>query len=345
MFGIRQLAMGVVALALVACGSSTPSAATDTSSGGAASPVTQSADQLTILMVSGSVSGGDPFFQAINAGMAQAAKDLGVNAEWIGPQNYDNLAADMANLIQIAINRNPSGLAVGDFVPDAEDPVIAQAVQAGIPVVIQNSGVDSWRKVGALGFVGENSTEVGRAAAREMLNKGGQHGLCVNHVPQNPATQARCVGFTEVMEAEGTQASTLNIPSSQAGDPTAIASAIRGQLTANADIDGVYTLGAGAAESALRAVEDAGKTDTVKVGTSDLSTNVLEAVKDGKLIFAIDQQPYLQGYYSVLMLVQNIRYGLAPSLEVWTGPLVLTPDNVQKVYDVQKANPGVRGAG
>ncbi len=70
--------------------------------------------------------------------------------------------------------------------------------------------------------------------------------------------------------------------------------AIKGTLQSTPDIDGIYTLNAVPAISALRAVEEVGARGEVMIGTADLSNEVLEAIKAGDIAFAMDQQPYLR---------------------------------------------------
>ena len=176
-----------------------------------------------------------------------------------------------------------------------------------------------------------------------MLAAGVKHALCVNHVPGNPGTQARCKGLEEAMQAGGAKATTFNIPYSDAGSPQQVTQAIKGTLASDASIDGIFTLGSGIAEDALQAVDTAGVANKVKVGTTDISTNTLNAVKDGTLLFDIDQQSYIQGYYGVLVAAQKLKYGLQPIGVIKTGPLVITKDNVDSVLEAQKL--GVRGAG
>jgi simple sugar transport system substrate-binding protein len=120
--------------------------------------------------------------------------------------------------------------------------------------------------------------------------------------------------------------------------------AIKGILQAHADIDGIYTLNAVPAMSALKAVEDVGRKGKIMIGTADLSNEVLEAIKAGDLAFAMDQQPYLQGYLSVQEAYQYLNYGLHPIGAVTTGPLVIDKTNVDKTLEVNKAHAGVRGA-
>jgi len=62
----------------------------------------------------------------------------------------------------------------------------------------------------------------------------------------------------------------------------------------------------------------------------DLSPLVIHYVRDGQLIFTVDQQPYMQGFYPVIQLAQYVRYGILPcNNEI--GASFVTKDNVDKV--------------
>ena len=370
--GASQLAIGLTALVLLASACSkrsdggstettkTPAASTaetssasDTTAAPAASTVatspgtdaTASAGESTtgtldIIMVSGPLF--DPFFSALKKGADDAASDLGVNLEYATVENADNFGPDLARLTQNAVTKHPDGLAVGNYFPDAQGPEITRGVKAGIPLVMVNGGEATWRDFGALTYIGQDETLAGEQGAQTLIDAGAKNILCVNHVPGNPTVEARCIGAQKVAGDNGAKSSVLNIASQDANNPTAVVAAIRGQLQADSSIDAVFTLGSGIAESALRAVDDAGLAGKVMVGTTDLSKNVLQAVADKELLFAIDQQPYLQGYYAVQVLAQYVRYGLLPAAPPRTGPLVV---NTANVAAVQKANEsGVRGA-
>jgi simple sugar transport system substrate-binding protein len=106
-------------------------------------------------------------------------------------------------------------------------------------------------------------------------------------------------------------------------------------------IDGVLTLNTDAAEAALDATQSA-RVGRVFLATFDLSPRVLEAVRAGRLRFAVDQQAYLQGYLPIMLLTQRIRYGLFPGEGelVATGPSLVTRRNVAQV--IRLNNRGIR---
>ena len=285
----------------------------------------------------------DPFFSAMEKGTAAAGFDLRVKSDYTAPADFNNLENDFIRLMEAAISQSPDGIVVGNFFPDVQDPGIQDAIDAGIPVVIINSGEPSAEALGAVAFVGQDESQAGQRVGERMIANGSTNGLCMDHVPQNPSTTRRCEGFVAAFDNAGLSSTVFNLPLTDSGDPQAVAAALRGQLSANPDIDGVFTLGSGVAESAIQAIADLGVKDTVALGTSDLSTNVLNSIVAGDLMFASDQQPYLQGYYGVLIAVQFAEYGLAPSEPVRTGPSLVTAENVADVIRAQDAA-GVRGA-
>ncbi|MDP1876272.1 MAG: sugar ABC transporter substrate-binding protein [Actinomycetota bacterium] len=299
----------------------------------------QDSSEIKIVVISGPLS--DPFFSALKAGAEQAGKDLGIQVDYTAPKDLTNLGPDLTRLADAALAANPDGVVAGEYIPDVQDPGFNAITDAGIPLVLINAG-PNWEELGALTYIGEDPAVFGSGAGKSMAEAGVTHGLCVNHVPGNPTLEDRCKGYQEALEAAGGTATLLTIPSDQAGNPTAVTNAIAGALRSDPSIDGVFTLGSGIAENALRAISDSGS--SAKLATGDLSKNVLEAVKAGTILFAVDQQPYLQGYYGVLAAAQNAKLGLHPIGQVKTAPLMVTLDNVDKTIQLNNDNNGVRGA-
>jgi simple sugar transport system substrate-binding protein len=307
----------------------------------AAAPVAAQEDG-PILVVSGPLSW--PFFAAVKQGFDDAAALYGVDYQYIAVTDTANMTSDYPRLLQQAISRNPSILLVGEFFPDGMDPLIKEATAQGIPVIIHNSGQTLWEQNGSLGFIGEDPYQMGHRAGQIQAEKGVTKGLCFNQVPGNPTVEARCTGYVDAMTEAGAKTIYQTIGTGEATNQQAMMQAIMGTLQANPDIDGIYTLNAEPAISALRAVEDVGRAGQVLIGTADLSNEVLEAIKAGTIAFAMDQQPYLQGYLSIQSAVLYQKYGLHPIGAVTTGPLVIDSSNVDKTLEVNREFSGVRGA-
>jgi simple sugar transport system substrate-binding protein len=271
----------------------------------------------------------DPFHNVIKRGAQDAAKQLGVHLEVRQPDNFD--MTQMANLITAAANQHPDGLVT--TVPDADalSAPIKRAIAQGIPVIATNDSPANGHKVGALVNVGQDETEAGRAAGKALAAAGGKKAICVNQEVGNVALDQRCAGF-----AEGFGGSSKVVPSE--ADPGVTKSKIEAALRSDPAIDTIIGLNATlVSEPAVQAVQELGKTGKIKVASFDLSAGILRDVADGKALFVVDQQPYLQGYLPVLFLAQKARYGLIPSGDVASGPNLIRKDQAAKVIDLSSA--------
>ena len=145
----------------------------------------------------------------------------------------------------------------------------------------------------------------------------GSHGaknvLCVNTLPGATNTEDRCKGIADGIGKSGGKSSQLPLPSSSFGNPTAVAEAIKAALLKDTTIDGVITISAGDANSAANAIAQASAGDKVKLASFDMDETGLQRIKDGTQLFAIDQQPYLQGYLAVSLLNGFVNYGARPA--------------------------------
>lgn len=270
----------------------------------------------------------DPFWSVVKNGVAQAAKDMDVNAEYRAPQTFDMV--QMGQLIDAAVNQQPDGIVVSIPDADALGPSIQRAVAAGIPVISMNSGSDVSKKLGALLHVGQDEYTAGKIGGEKLKEMGGKVGLCVNHEVGNVSLDQRCKGF-----ADGFGGKVTVLPTSN--DPADIKAKISGSINSNTDIDTIMCLGAPlAGMPAVNAVKEAGKAGKINIGCFDLAPDYLKAVADGDATFAIDQQQYLQGYLPVVFLALNAKYGLMPASDVASGPNLVTKEKAEKAIDLSK---------
>jgi simple sugar transport system substrate-binding protein len=209
----------------------------------------------------------------------------------------------------------------------AIDPAIQQAVKAGIPVVIFNAGEDVYQKLGAIGFVGQSEELAGQQAGQKMVEGGVTHLLCVIQQPLN-VLYTRCNAAKASMEKAGGQSTQLVV---DGNDPTSSQRQIAAALSQDSSIDGILTLGEIGFQPAMAAIKQQNAQGKVKIGTFDMSDDDLAGVKDGSVLFVVDQQQYLQGYEPVAMIAQYARYRLAPLNPYVTGPSFVTKDNVESV--------------
>ncbi|MER6122843.1 sugar ABC transporter substrate-binding protein [Streptomyces sp. NPDC001795] len=306
----------VVAACLLAAGCSGSS---DTHSGPDAKASV--AARIKIAMVTHGAKG-DSFWERVQKGAEAAAAKDGVELTYTS----DSDAAGQAELVRDAIRDRVDGIALTLAKPDAMKGPIAEARVAGIPVVGFNSGIDAWSSEGVLEYVGQDESVAGRAVGKKLDDLGAKHALCVIHERGNVALEARCAGVkkafagdTDLLYADGT-------------DANALTDAVEARLRQDPGIDEVVTMGAQFALAAVKSVQQSGS--KAHIATFDINKDLVKAVQDGDVQFAVDQQPYLQGYLAVdaLWLYKSNGNlsggGVAPVL---TGPAFVTRTNVASV--------------
>jgi simple sugar transport system substrate-binding protein len=278
-----------------------------------------------VVVVHGQAS--DPFWSVVKNGVDEAAKEMNVNVEYRAPTTFDMV--QMAQLIDAAVASQPDGLVVSIPDADALGPSIKNAVAAGIPVISMNSGSDVREKLGIAVHVGQTEYEAGLGGGKKMKEAGVTKAICINQEVGNVALDLRCKGFTDGL---GGNVKVVAVTM----DPTEIQNAVSASLSSDPSINGVLALGPSAAEPALQALQQSAMLDKVKFGTFDLSPGVLKAIADGKMMFAIDQQQFLQGYLPIVLLKKNAQYGVMPAGTVMTGPGFVTKDNAAKVIELSQ---------
>jgi simple sugar transport system substrate-binding protein len=273
-----------------------------------------------------------PFWATVRNGIEAAARQTDVSVSYRSPDTYS--VARMRALIDDAVAMKPDGLVVSIPSAGVAGP-IRRAERAGIPVMSINSGLDRSRGLGALAHVGQPEERAGLGAGKRLVRAGVRRGLCVVHEVGNAGLAARCRGFARALRAAGGTARSVSVNVQDLSNlRRVLAEAIRAGR-----IDGVLTLNTDAAEAAAEAL--GGRAGAgVRLATFDLSPGVLEAVRSGKIAFAVDQQAYLQGYLPIVLLAERIRYGLFPSEpRVYaTGPAFVTRDTAARVLALSRRN-------
>jgi simple sugar transport system substrate-binding protein len=296
------------------------------SEGAGAAGLTSREDMRIVMVTHGSAS--DPFWSVVKNGLDQASKDMGVEVEYRSPESFD--VVDIQRNMEAAIASEPDGIAMTVVDPNALSDLAREATNQGIPVVVLNTGQEVWEKVGAITYVGQTEYDAGVEAGKRMAEDGITSALCINQEQGNVALEQRCSGFADGL---GGNVKELAV---QGTDPTAARNAIQAEINNNTDVDGMLTLGPQGALPALQALEASGKGQELRLATFDLGTEVLKAVSDGKVLFAIDQQQFLQGYLPITYLTTFIQYGVSPVGEVATGPRFVTQQEANDVIELTK---------
>lgn len=269
----------------------------------------------------------DSWWNTIKNGLQLAGEQVGAKVEYRNPPTGD--IADMARIIEQAAASSPDGIitTLADF--DVLRQPIKDAVDAGIPVIIINSGTpEQAAEVGALMYVGQPEYDAGLAAGQRAKRDGIGSFLCVNHVISNPVVAERCAGFADGL---GVELGDSMIDSGQ--DPSEIKNKVMAYLDANPDTDAILTLGPTSADPTIEAVKEIGRDGDIYFGTFDLGTEIVKAIKDGVINWGIDQQPFLQAYLPVIVLANYQRFGVLPGNNINSGPGFVTADALGKVEE------------
>ena len=278
----------------------------------------------------------DSFWNVVKKGAEDAAvliEARGGSLNILQTNNYDNYGADLATLIEQATAQGVDGIATVLPVPDAQLPAIQAAIDVGIKVTLLNGGGDRLEESGALNYFGSDEYVAGVAGGKYMAEAGATHILCHIQIPGTVNLEARCAGVEEGATAAGAKATILRVPANLDGDVAGTSAAIEAELNSDPSIDAVVNLATWAADASAAAIEQLGKTESVKLGTFDLSPSTLDRIKAGTQTMAIDQTPYYQGFLSVSTLAAHIDFGTKVATQpVLTGPAIVDSSNIDATF-------------
>jgi simple sugar transport system substrate-binding protein len=271
---------------------------------------------------------GDTFWDLVRKGAEAAVAKDNVELTYQG----EDQAPNQANAVQSAIDSDVDGIALTLAKPEAMQAGIEAAAAAGIPVVAFNSGYDDWKDMGVLEYFGQDEKIAGRAVGERLNREGATRAVCVNQVQGHVGLEARCAGVAETFRGnvENLYVTGTDMPSVQA--------TLGAKLQQDPTIDYVVTLGGPFAMAAVTAVSDAGS--TAEVGTFDTNTEVVQSIQSGDGVqWAVDQQPFLQGYLAVDSLWLHINNGnvLGGGQATLTGPAFIDAANVEAVAEYAAA--------
>jgi simple sugar transport system substrate-binding protein len=313
---------GVLALGMVSCSSTggAPEGSGDGGGGGG----TVDTPRMTFAMITHEVPG-DSFWDLIRKGAEAAAKKDNVELRY----SNDPEAPNQANLVQSAVDSDVDGIALTLAKPDAMQAAVKAAEAKNIPVVAFNAGMDAWEPMGVKEYFGQDGRIAGQGVGDRLRSEGATKAICVIQEQGHVDLEARCAGLKETFPAT----EILNV---NGKDMPSVESTITAKLQQDPSVDYVVALGAPFALTAVQSAKNAGS--TAKIGTFDTNAALVEAIQGGTVQWAVDQQPYLQGYLAVdslwLYLSNgNVIGGGQPTL---TGPAFIDKSNIDAVAEYAK---------
>lgn len=306
------------ALLLAAC--SGPAGVQAENGGGSAGGVDTPAMKVALITHS---TPGDTFWDILRKGAeAAGAKD---NVEILYTSDPDG--ARQAQLVEQAVDQGVDGIVVTLAKPEAMSGAIKKATDAGIPVFSINAGEAASKELGALAHFGQDERVAGQAAGEKFNELGAKKVLCVIQEQGHVGLEDRCGGVKDSLSGE------MEIIYVTAADPTNISSTITAKLQTDSAVDYVLTLGAPQAPIAAESIKESGS--SAKLATFDMNPDVAKGLAEGTLQFAVDQQPYLQGYSAVdgVWLYKTNLNVLGGGKPVLTGPSIITPDQAEALSE------------
>jgi simple sugar transport system substrate-binding protein len=265
-----------------------------------------------------------PFFVPVRKGVEEAGKLLGVDVSFTGPAGFD--VAQQVEFIKGAIAAGADGIGTTMPNPDAFNDVVAEAMDKGIPVIALNADAPKSRR---LAYIGQGNYEAGRSMGKEiikLLPKGGPVLLCT-HTAGAFNLEERLRGVREALQATGPF--TVQVVATTT-DLVKAGSLIASYYQGHPDTKGFFAVDDISGSAIAQLIEREGLKGKVVAGAFDLVPDVMNAIKRGFMQFTIDQQPYLQGFNTVLQLYLLKKYQLAPT-DVNTGVAPVTAANVDAV--------------
>jgi simple sugar transport system substrate-binding protein len=337
---MRRLLGILVALAAVAvvaaCGTPDKNASSGSSSSSSTQATTQGGNDsvqltqrrgLTIAVITHGA--GDSFWAVAKKGAEDAGKDMGVTVKY---SESNNDPEKQAQMVEAAVTQKVDGIAVSAPNPDALKGALQRARQAGIPIVTLNSGAEQSASLGAFTHVGQTEEIAGAGAGKQLKQAGVKKLLCVIHEQSNVGLNQRCDGAKK-----GFGGTVTNLQVKGTDDIQTTLTEIQSKLSSDKSYDGVLALNPDIAIAARDAVKGAGS--DAKVATFDLSGDVVKSIEDGSILFAVDQQQYLQGYLPVVFLTLNKTNAntVGGGRPVLTGPGFVTKDNATTIQKLAEA--------
>ena len=266
---------------------------------------------------------GDAFWDVVKSGAEAAGTLYGTTVTYQGDPDVQK----QSQLIETAIAAQVDGIIVSMANPDGLSGALADAVAADIPVITINSGAEESEALGAITHVGQTEYLAGQGAGTKLTEASATQVICVIHEAGNAGLEDRCAGAADTLDGTSTnvQVDIANLADAQ--------NTIKSALLADPGIDGVLTLNSAVGVAAAQAAAEAGS--DAQIGTFDVSADVTGLIEDGSILFAVDQQPYLQGYLPVSFLELFHTNGnvVGGSLPVYSGPGFVTQENAGDVAE------------
>jgi ribose transport system substrate-binding protein len=263
-----------------------------------------------------------PYWKYVEAGAKAAGEELGIDVTIVGP-SAESQIMEQVNMIEDSLNQSPGALVVSPSQPDTVVPVLEQAQQSDIPVLLIDTDADFEGKTSFIGTDNYTAGQEGGKLLASMLQKGDKVALIAGALG-NTAMDARVKGAKEELEKAGMQVVAEQPADS---DKTKAMSVMENILQKDPDIKGVFSANDDMAIGALRALE--AKNLSVPVIGTDGTVEAVESILAGKLAGTIAQSPYDMGYQGVENALKTMK-GEQIDKRIDSGIDIITKENAEE---------------
>jgi ribose transport system substrate-binding protein len=290
-------------------------------------PAAETASKGEIVFIPKSTSA--TFYLFLVKGAQDKAKELGYTIDYQGPATEADIAAQV-DLVRNITKKKPAGILLAALDSQALIPPVEEAMAAGVPVVMVDSGIDSDVPVAS---IITDQYAGGAMAGEQMAKLLGEQGLVADHGIQAGSVSAgRSQGFQETIAK---YANMKALPTQWTdADATKSLNISTDELTANPDLAGIFNACAASTGDA-EAVKARGLAGKVKIVAFDPSPEVLPLFEEGTIQAIIAQDPYQMGYQGVAALDAFINGQTIDNPDVELAPVLITPENYD-TPEVQK---------
>ena len=232
-----------------------------------------------------------------------------------------------------AIASKPDGIAINYYGKPFEDST-SKALDAAITVVLYNNNqldgenLPTDSRIRRLAFIGQDESKSGEALAAAFVPTlpRGTAVLLINPFPQSHVLKVRRDAVASALDAAGLPYADLNMDNS--GDEGKYLSIIGPYLATHSEIGAVIGMGNPGSNPAAKYVSD--NHLSYPIATFDVGPTTATYIQQGVVSLAINQQPFLQGYMSIVNLALALKFGFTP-VNVNTGTSVVNRSNVEAV--------------
>lgn len=264
-------------------------------------------------------------FAPVRLGMEDACKMINAQCEFLGPQNFS--VEEQIKILEATVSKKPDAIVTTRVDPAAYDNVLKQAQDAGIMLVTFNTNDPKADAKLPIPLVGQNFTNYGVVWAREVMKvmpDGGDMAItncCFGHY----ALEERIRSFRETIEKEGQGKWKILDIINTGSDEAKVYAAIEAYYQAHQNIKAIWGVDyySHIIANFVKKNKLQGKLLT---GGSDMGPGNIEGLKEGYVAMGLGQNPYLQGFYPVMMVRNFKQYGIRP-VTIDTGTDVVTPKN------------------